>query len=245
MAPYLLGIPLLVVLETIRYLSGWVELLQTSDKALFAARFVITDANWFFAFVSLPVSLMLLGGHFLSRRQHFGHYMAWWMAFFIIAQGLVQISVAFAGGRPITLYTGLAGVVALAFMLAGVVICQRLLSIKAVELASAPAVTLTTRQLNLWTLLFVALVAMYAVNLYRQTGPIPVTIIVGSMLDAPEHLERLRNRSLGKKRSLAIREFVLGAEALHRFVTREPLRRVHEAVFGILALESEPIDPRL
>lgn len=25
----------------------------------------------------------------------------------------------------------------------------------------------------------------------------------------------------------------------------EPLRRVHECVFGVLALESEPVDPRL
>jgi PNKP adenylyltransferase domain, C-terminal region len=50
---------------------------------------------------------------------------------------------------------------------------------------------------------------------------------------------------LSKKRSLALREFALGIEALHRFVEREPLRRVHECVFGILALESEPVDPRL
>ena len=76
-------------------------------------------------------------------------------------------------------------------------------------------------------------------------GPEYLRIIYGPEYDAPEHLARLRDRSLGRKRSLAIREFVLGAEALHRFVAREPLRRVHEAVFGILALESEPVDPRL
>jgi protein phosphatase len=70
-------------------------------------------------------------------------------------------------------------------------------------------------------------------------------IIYGPEYDAPEHLARLRDRGLGKKRSLAIREFLLGAEALQRFVAREPLRRVHEAVFGVLALETEPIDPRL
>ena len=50
---------------------------------------------------------------------------------------------------------------------------------------------------------------------------------------------------LGLKRSLAVREFALGVEALERFVRREPLRRVHECVFGVLALESEPVDPRL
>ena len=70
-------------------------------------------------------------------------------------------------------------------------------------------------------------------------------IIYGPEYDAPEHLERLRVRNLGGKRNLALREFALGHEALLRFVAREPLRRVHECVFGLLALESEPIDPRL
>ena len=57
--------------------------------------------------------------------------------------------------------------------------------------------------------------------------------------------ERLRQRGLSVKRSLALREFALGIEALERFVRGEPLRRVHECVFGVLALESEPVDPRL
>src|SRR5258705_13525118 len=61
----------------------------------------------------------------------------------------------------------------------------------------------------------------------------------------PEHLDRLRERGLSGKRSLALREFALGIEGLERFVQREPLRRVHECVFGVLALESEPVDPRL
>jgi protein phosphatase len=70
-------------------------------------------------------------------------------------------------------------------------------------------------------------------------------IIYGPEYDAPENLERLRERGLGRKRNLALREFALGHEALKRFVAREPLRRVHECVFAVLALESEPIDPRL
>ncbi len=59
------------------------------------------------------------------------------------------------------------------------------------------------------------------------------------------NLERLRRRGLARKRSLALRELALGIEALERFVRREPLRHVHECVFGVLALESEPVDPRL
>jgi protein phosphatase len=70
-------------------------------------------------------------------------------------------------------------------------------------------------------------------------------IIYGPEYDAPENLERLRARGLAAKRSLAMREFALGIEGLERFVRREPLRRVHECVFGVLALESEPVDPRL
>jgi protein phosphatase len=70
-------------------------------------------------------------------------------------------------------------------------------------------------------------------------------IIYGPEYDAPGNLERLRSRSLKRKRSLALREFALGIEGLQRFVEREPLRRVHECVFGLLALESEPVDPRL
>jgi protein phosphatase len=70
-------------------------------------------------------------------------------------------------------------------------------------------------------------------------------IIYGPEYDAPEHLDRLRDRGLNGKRNLALREFALGHEALRRFVAGEPLRRVHECVFAVLALESEPIDPRL
>ncbi len=70
-------------------------------------------------------------------------------------------------------------------------------------------------------------------------------IIYGPEYTAPENLIRLRRRGLSAKRSLAIREFALGIEALERFVKREPLRRVHECVFSVLALESEAVDPRL
>jgi protein phosphatase len=70
-------------------------------------------------------------------------------------------------------------------------------------------------------------------------------IIYGPEYTVPENLTRLRQRGLHAKRSLALREFALGIEALERFVRHEPLRRVHECVFGVLALESEPVDPRL
>jgi protein phosphatase len=70
-------------------------------------------------------------------------------------------------------------------------------------------------------------------------------IIYGPEYTLPQQLDRLRVRGLSAKRGLALREFALGLEGLERFVAREPLRRVHECVFGVLALESEPVDPRL
>ena len=70
-------------------------------------------------------------------------------------------------------------------------------------------------------------------------------IIYGAEYDTSENMERLKKRGLSKKRSLALREFALGVEGLERFVRKEPLRRIHESVFGVLALESEEVDPRL
>jgi len=70
-------------------------------------------------------------------------------------------------------------------------------------------------------------------------------IIYGPDYAEQANLDRLRHRSLGHKRSLALREYALGLEALDRTVRGEPLWRVHECVFAVLALESEPVDPRL
>jgi len=70
-------------------------------------------------------------------------------------------------------------------------------------------------------------------------------IIYGPDYTEPANLERLRNRALGHKRSMALREYALGLESLDRLARGEPLWRVHECVFAVLAAESEPVDPRL
>ena len=79
----------------------------------------------------------------------------------------------------------------------------------------------------------------------KSRGREYLRIIYGPEYTAPAHLERLRSRGLSAKRSLALREFALGIEALERFIRHEPLYQVHECVFAVLALESEPVDPRL
>lgn len=70
-------------------------------------------------------------------------------------------------------------------------------------------------------------------------------IIYGPDYTEPANLARLRQRGLSHKRSLALREYALGLEALDRVARGEPLWQVHECVFAVLALESEPVDPRL
>jgi protein phosphatase len=70
-------------------------------------------------------------------------------------------------------------------------------------------------------------------------------IIYGPEYNLGDRLSLLKKRVVGRKRALALTEFALGVESLERFVRHEPLWRVHECVFGVLALESQPIDPRL
>ena len=70
-------------------------------------------------------------------------------------------------------------------------------------------------------------------------------LVYGPDYPEPEHLARLRDRSVNHKRSMAAREFALGVEGIDRLVAGEPLWRIHECVFAVLAMESEPVDPRL
>ncbi len=79
----------------------------------------------------------------------------------------------------------------------------------------------------------------------KVRGPEYLRIIYGPDYLMPKNIVRLRKRGIASKRSLAIREFALGSEGLKRFVEKRPLRHVHECVFSVLALESEPVDPRL
>ncbi|MEM6659717.1 MAG: polynucleotide kinase-phosphatase [Pseudomonadota bacterium] len=79
----------------------------------------------------------------------------------------------------------------------------------------------------------------------KVRGPDYLRIIYGPDYDMPDNIERLRQRGLGRKFSLAEREFKLGFEGLHRFVEGLPLSKIHECALAVLALESEPVDPRL
>lgn len=70
-------------------------------------------------------------------------------------------------------------------------------------------------------------------------------IIYGIDYLQPENLSRLKQRKVGRKQRHALMEFALGIEGIRRFVNKEPIARVHECVLAALALEAEPVDPRL
>ncbi|MFC4100785.1 polynucleotide kinase-phosphatase [Paenibacillus xanthanilyticus] len=70
-------------------------------------------------------------------------------------------------------------------------------------------------------------------------------IIYGMDYLEPDNLRRLKGRKSGKKERHALMEFALGMEGLERFVRQEPVERMHECVLAALAMESDPVDPRL
>ncbi|MFN3866036.1 MAG: polynucleotide kinase-phosphatase [Demequina sp.] len=79
----------------------------------------------------------------------------------------------------------------------------------------------------------------------KVRGPEYLRIIYGADYLDPENLARLKGRTVNRKRSLALREYAVGIEGLRRAAAAEPLWRVHQCAFAVLALESEPVDPRL
>lgn len=179
--PYLIALVLVLVLATCRYLDGVVPLLSGPLRHWFHRAFPVDISSWFLVFAVAPVSLMLLGGYYLAKRTPLGGYMAWWTAAYALADGLVQFAVAprlqavfgpaFAGSL----------LVAAAQVTAAVVTVQRLLRPHAVVMP-ADAGVLTPRQRNLWTLLFGSVVGVYSIALYRSAGPLPLLIVVGSMV---------------------------------------------------------------
>lgn len=178
LTPFLLVPPVLLALNSARYAGGWIELLETHYAAWFDPVFTFSGTNWFVMQVCAPVTLILFGGYLISVNQQPGRYLTWWAALYCTAEGLMQLTIGFAGGAD--LYALISALFALGLLGLAVMIVQCLLTSKASAnaLTSAP---MTTRQRSLWAVLFVATVAIYGVALFDQAGPLPVAIIVGSM----------------------------------------------------------------
>jgi hypothetical protein len=181
-APYIIVVVLNLMLNTCRYWSDYAQFIKDHWHSLFAPQFALTDVSWFIIFVTCPVSLMLLGGYYLSKRVPIGFYLAWWAFFYSIADALLQFRVEFASVDAYHHQYFVGALVAIAQMIVGVIGCQRLLQRHRADAQRSSAGGLTLKQMNLWTALLVSLVAVYAFALYRQAGLLPVGVIVGSMM---------------------------------------------------------------
>jgi len=181
-APYILIIVLSLILNTSRYWSGYSSFLA-HWPAYFAPSFTLSEVVWFILFVTLPVSLMLLGGYYVSKRIPIGFYMAWWTFLYAIAESLTHYNVEFGLVDSYNHRYFIGAFAALALFIAGFAGCQRLLK-KHMTSSVSPLQPnpLTNRQLKLWTILLVCLIGLYGVTVYAQAGLLPVGILVGSMI---------------------------------------------------------------
>lgn len=178
LSPYLLVVPVALVLDSLRFAGGWVTLFASDTASAVRLDLPLSEVTWFVAFVCLPVSIVTLGGYALGRRYALGGLMAWWTALWAISEGLLQFALGGADGwsaLDLAALVPAAGLVGL-----GVILIQRLLAPKARAVPKPRP--LTERQRRLWAVLFLALAAVYGVTLYSQAGLLPVGIIVGSMM---------------------------------------------------------------
>lgn len=178
--PYLLAIVTVLVVNTCRYVADFVPQLANDFDKWFLPSFPIVTGTWFFVFVSLPIVTMLLGGYYLVKRAPIGVYMVWWAAIYTVADGLFQFRLETLGGtNHLFFLTILAAFVEIAI---GIVLCQRLLGLRIGASDVVPARVLTTKEINLWSAGFFAVVAIYAYFIFVQAGPMVLIIVIGSMI---------------------------------------------------------------
>lgn len=175
---YLLVPPVLLALNAARYSGEWIQLLEAHQAGWFNAAFTFNSANWFVFLVCAPVTLILLGGYLISIHMPAGKFAAWLAALYAATEGVLQLTLGHSHGN--SPHTILAALLGLALMGLAFLIAQRLLAGKA---RTVPDPTpMRDRQRFLWAALFVAATAIYGVILFNQAGPLPVFIIVGSMV---------------------------------------------------------------
>lgn len=182
-APYILIIVCTLVLNTGRYWSGYATFFSDHWPAFFAPGFRLSDTWWLALYVFGPVSLMLLGGYALGGGRPLGVFIAWWAALYGIAEALLQYRLEFVGGGAYAHQYFLGAIGAAALLTVCTITIQRLLGSQHTEEKEArPSGGLSDRQANLWMALFATLICVYSVQLFAQSGIIPVGVITASML---------------------------------------------------------------
>ncbi|MGI4871151.1 MAG: hypothetical protein ACRYFX_08240 [Janthinobacterium lividum] len=180
--PYILSIVALLVLDAVRYRAGYPAYVAAHYAELFTPRFVLSGTNWFLVAVCAPVCLLLGGGYFLSRCTTLGYFFAWWGFSYCLAEALGQFRLELGNGAayPHYYFLGLGAAMVLFYTAATGLLS--LLKPAGPAVAASPPTELSSRQINLWSALFVGLVVIYGSALYREAGLLPVGVIAGSMM---------------------------------------------------------------
>ena len=179
---YIGSVVSLLALNTLRYATQYSLFIHRQYSNLFQPDYASTHAHWFGAQVCLPVSLLLLGGYFLSRQTSVGIFFAWWGFLFGLIESLIQLVLALGHLNAYThlhLLAVLTAMVLFTLCVAGIL---QLIRPRADPLPVERPQSLTAHQVNLWSILWVSLVIVYAATLYVQAGPLPVGVIMGSMM---------------------------------------------------------------
>lgn len=175
---YLLVPPVLLALHSARYAGGWPDMLGHHHAGWFNATFAFTGANWFVLLVCAPVTFILFGGYLISTSKPVGQFAAWWVALYVVVEGVIQL--ALGHSHSYSTVTILAALLGMALIGLGFLMVQKLLAGKARTVPNPPPMTLRGRLL--WAAGFVLAAAVYGMILFSQAGPLPVGIIVGSMV---------------------------------------------------------------
>lgn len=179
---YILGITLLVLLNTIRYASKFLNFLQVNYQHLFTIGFTINYIHWFVWMVCLPVSLLLFGGYFLSKRHTVGFFFAWWGFIYSVAESIIQFEMELGHSTSYKHIYFLGVIIAMVLFYLSVMGILRLIKPVPKFTQDEKINLLSKKKKNLWSLLIFTFVIIYATTVYIQAGLLPVGIVVGSMM---------------------------------------------------------------
>jgi hypothetical protein len=181
-APYILIIVLVLVLSTCRYWSEYSSFFYSNWNSFFAVHFTLTHVSWMIFSAFAPVSIMLLGGYYLTKQKPIGFYMAWWTFFYGITESLFQYKIEFGLNQNYIHNYYLGSITAIALLTIGLIGILRLIKNSDENTTEIQHNGLTPKQINIWTVFLVSLVTVYGISLYSQAGLLPVGVIVGSMM---------------------------------------------------------------
>ena len=179
---YILSVCCFLLMAILEYSSGYHTFLIEKFKGLLQPDFTPDFTHWFVVFVCFPVSFLLIGGYFLTKEKFLGLFFAWWGFFYFLIQACLHLNIELQASSSYFHYGYVGSFVAMAlFLMSAFGIMRLIKEEKQMAKKSAPTL-LTERQINLWSILFVSLVILYAMTLFEQAGILPVGVIAGSMM---------------------------------------------------------------